>query len=223
MIFRHRRAIAWSALVLVAVAAVFALPVFGELGNENDFDDPCAEAVAARNAVNARDGRVRRAEHRRAGAAGRGRRQRRARRRGSRGWRGGAARSGRGVGGRLRARRRPPAGLARRALDLPAGDVQERPGAGRGRGSRPRSRDVPVGDAGRRRDRRARGRRPGLGGHRARRADRVPDPLPADAARVPQRGLGAAAAGGRRLDDPADLPRHPGDQHTRSTRCRSTP
>ena len=45
MIFRHRRAIAWSTLVLVAVAAVLALPVFGELGNENDFDDPGAEAV----------------------------------------------------------------------------------------------------------------------------------------------------------------------------------
>ena len=53
-------------------------------------------------------------------------------------------------------------------------------------------------DARRRRARRAAGRRPGLGGHRARRADRVPDPLPADAARVPQRGLGAAAAGRRR-------------------------
>jgi RND superfamily putative drug exporter len=52
VIFRHRRAIAWSALVLVLVAAVFALPVFGELGNENDFDDPNAEAVAARTAVN---------------------------------------------------------------------------------------------------------------------------------------------------------------------------
>jgi uncharacterized membrane protein YdfJ with MMPL/SSD domain len=51
VIFRHRRAIAWSALVLVIVAAVLALPVFGELGNENDFDDPSAEAVAARNAV----------------------------------------------------------------------------------------------------------------------------------------------------------------------------
>ena len=52
MIFRHRRAIAVGALVLVVVAAVFALPVFGELGNENDFDDPGAEAVAARAAVN---------------------------------------------------------------------------------------------------------------------------------------------------------------------------
>src|SRR5262249_52735963 len=52
LIFRHRRAIAWGALVLVLVAAVFALPVFGELGNENDFDDPSAEAVTARNEVN---------------------------------------------------------------------------------------------------------------------------------------------------------------------------
>ncbi|WP_169542201.1 MMPL family transporter [Solirubrobacter soli] len=52
MTYRHRRAIAWGALVLVLVAAVFALPVFGELGNENDFDDPSAEAVTARNQVN---------------------------------------------------------------------------------------------------------------------------------------------------------------------------
>jgi uncharacterized membrane protein YdfJ with MMPL/SSD domain len=51
VIFRHRRAICWSALVLVVIAAVLALPVFGELGNENDFDDPSAEAVTARNAV----------------------------------------------------------------------------------------------------------------------------------------------------------------------------
>lgn len=51
MIYRHRRAIAWGTLVLVLLAAAFALPVFGELGNENDFDDPSAEAVAARNAV----------------------------------------------------------------------------------------------------------------------------------------------------------------------------
>jgi RND superfamily putative drug exporter len=51
VIFRHRRAICWSALLLVVVAAVLALPVFGELGNENDFDDPSAEAVTARNAV----------------------------------------------------------------------------------------------------------------------------------------------------------------------------
>ena len=51
MIFRHRRAIVWGSLVLLLLAAVLALPVFGELGNENDFDDPSAEAVAARNAV----------------------------------------------------------------------------------------------------------------------------------------------------------------------------
>ena len=50
---------------------------------------------------------------------------------------------GRRVGGRLRARRRPPAGLARRALDLPAGDVQERPARARGRGSRQRSPALP--------------------------------------------------------------------------------
>ena len=44
MIFRRRRAIAWGSLLVVLVAAGFALPVFGELGNENDFDDPSAEA-----------------------------------------------------------------------------------------------------------------------------------------------------------------------------------
>jgi hypothetical protein len=56
VIFRHRRAIVWCAAVVVLVAAVFALPVFGELGNENDFDDPSAEAVTARNAVNRASG-----------------------------------------------------------------------------------------------------------------------------------------------------------------------
>jgi uncharacterized membrane protein YdfJ with MMPL/SSD domain len=56
LIFRHRRAIAWGALVLVALAAVFALPVFSELGGDNDFDDPAAEAVAARDAVVAATG-----------------------------------------------------------------------------------------------------------------------------------------------------------------------
>ena len=51
MIFRHRRAILVGSLLLVLVAAAFALPVFSELGNENDFDDPSAEAVTARNAI----------------------------------------------------------------------------------------------------------------------------------------------------------------------------
>ena len=51
MIFRHRRAMLVGSLVLVLVAAVFALPVFGELSNDNDFDDPSAEAVTARNAI----------------------------------------------------------------------------------------------------------------------------------------------------------------------------
>jgi RND superfamily putative drug exporter len=51
VIFRHRRAVLVGSAVLVLVAAVFALPVFGELSNENDFDDPSAEAVAARKAI----------------------------------------------------------------------------------------------------------------------------------------------------------------------------
>lgn len=56
MIFRRRRPILLGSLLMVLVSAVFALPVFGELGNENDFDDPSAEAVAARNAVVAATG-----------------------------------------------------------------------------------------------------------------------------------------------------------------------
>jgi len=57
VIFRHRRAIAWGALALVLVAAAFALPVFGELSSgDESFDDPSAEAVAARVAVNRETG-----------------------------------------------------------------------------------------------------------------------------------------------------------------------
>lgn len=56
MIYRRRRPILLGSLLMVLVAAVFALPVFGELGNENDFDDPSAEAVTARNAVVAATG-----------------------------------------------------------------------------------------------------------------------------------------------------------------------
>ena len=51
MIFRRRRPILIGSAVLVLIAAVFALPVFGELGNENDFDDPSAEAVRARSEI----------------------------------------------------------------------------------------------------------------------------------------------------------------------------
>jgi uncharacterized membrane protein YdfJ with MMPL/SSD domain len=51
VIYRRRRPILLGSLVMVLVAAVFALPVFSELGNENDFDDPSAEAVVARDAV----------------------------------------------------------------------------------------------------------------------------------------------------------------------------
>ena len=56
MIFRRRRPILLGSLIMVLVAAVFALPVFGELGNDNDFDDPSAEAVVARDAVVAATG-----------------------------------------------------------------------------------------------------------------------------------------------------------------------
>jgi RND superfamily putative drug exporter len=53
LIHRHRRAIALGAIPLVLVAAALALPVFGELSSGNDFDDPGAQAVKAREAINA--------------------------------------------------------------------------------------------------------------------------------------------------------------------------
>ena len=56
MIYRRRRPILLGSLIMVLVAAVFALPVFSELGNANDFDDPSAEAVVARDAVVAATG-----------------------------------------------------------------------------------------------------------------------------------------------------------------------
>jgi RND superfamily putative drug exporter len=51
LIWRRRRAILIGFAVLVAVAGVFALPVFSELGSDNDFDDPRAEAVQARERI----------------------------------------------------------------------------------------------------------------------------------------------------------------------------
>jgi uncharacterized membrane protein YdfJ with MMPL/SSD domain len=51
LIFRRRRAILAGFAVLVVAAAAFALPVFSELGSDNDFDDPHAEAVQARERI----------------------------------------------------------------------------------------------------------------------------------------------------------------------------
>ncbi len=48
---RSRRAILAGFAVLVVAAAAFALPVFSELGSDNDFDDPHAEAVSARQRI----------------------------------------------------------------------------------------------------------------------------------------------------------------------------
>ena len=48
---RRRRAILAGFAVLVVAAAAFALPVFSELGSDNDFDDPHAEAVQARERI----------------------------------------------------------------------------------------------------------------------------------------------------------------------------
>ena len=51
MIFRKRRAILATFAGIVVVAAVLAVPVFSELGSGNDFDDPHAEAVTAREQI----------------------------------------------------------------------------------------------------------------------------------------------------------------------------
>jgi uncharacterized membrane protein YdfJ with MMPL/SSD domain len=51
LIFRRRGAILAGFAVLVVAAAGFALPVFSELGSDNDFDDPHAEAVQARERI----------------------------------------------------------------------------------------------------------------------------------------------------------------------------
>src|SRR4051812_43073472 len=48
---RHARLILAGYALLVVVAGVFALPVFSELGSDNDFDDPHAEAVQARERI----------------------------------------------------------------------------------------------------------------------------------------------------------------------------
>ena len=76
-------------------------------------------------------------------------------------------------------------------------------------------------DAGRRRGRRAAGRRPGVGGHRARGAARVPDPVPAVAARLPQRGRRRCCRWPSARRRSCSVPRDPARQHT-SSRCRSS-
>ncbi len=56
LIFRRRRRILWGSAVLVVLAAAFALPVFSELGSGDDFDDPSAEAIQARDRIVAATG-----------------------------------------------------------------------------------------------------------------------------------------------------------------------
>jgi uncharacterized membrane protein YdfJ with MMPL/SSD domain len=53
VIYRRRKLILLLAVPVVLIAAALALPVFGELSSDNDFDDPAAEAVRARHEVNA--------------------------------------------------------------------------------------------------------------------------------------------------------------------------
>jgi uncharacterized membrane protein YdfJ with MMPL/SSD domain len=56
VIFSRRRRILLGYLAVVVAAGAFALPVFNELGNANDFDDPHAEAVRAREQLGAATG-----------------------------------------------------------------------------------------------------------------------------------------------------------------------
>jgi uncharacterized membrane protein YdfJ with MMPL/SSD domain len=51
VIHRHRRRIIWLYAIGFVLTAVLALPVFGELDGTDDFDDPSAEAVHARDAI----------------------------------------------------------------------------------------------------------------------------------------------------------------------------
>ena len=193
---RRRRRVLAATVVLVAVAGVFGGPVVGLLDTDDDFEDPASEAVAAREAIVRATGESAvpdRVALVRLGApvdspAGAG--QAAARRRGD-------ARPRRGRGDRPRAADGPPELVSRdgRSTYVLA-TVPRRRRRGRG-GRAPRgaagtaSRAWPLGggvvafDA---------GRRAGAGGPRARRDARLPDPLPALAARLPQRRGGAAAA-----------------------------
>ena len=200
------------------VAAVFALPVFGELGNENDFDDPSAEAVTRPRRGQPQHGRVRGAEHRRAGAAGRA----------------GGERAGARSGSRAcAAALRDPGVASVRAPYATRAASDRRPGRPRdGRST------YLLATFKNDRGRADRGSRSGcatcrgsmLGGG-AIAAPAVGDQVSADIARAEliafpilflltllvfrSAVVGAAAAGGRRDDDPAQLPRDPGRQRAR--------
>jgi uncharacterized membrane protein YdfJ with MMPL/SSD domain len=47
-LFGRRKRVLWGSLAVVIVAGVFGLPVFGALDSGDDFDDPAAEAILAR-------------------------------------------------------------------------------------------------------------------------------------------------------------------------------
>ena len=120
--------------------------------------------------------------------------------------RGGAARPRDRPRGPLRARRRPQPRLEGRPLLLRRRDVRGRLRR-RARARAAAARAHARRDGRRRRAGAGAGRRPGLRGHRAGRAARLPDPLPALAVRVPRRRGGAAAARGRRRHDHDLVPR----------------
>ncbi|HEY7076177.1 MAG TPA: MMPL family transporter, partial [Solirubrobacteraceae bacterium] len=55
-LYRRRRRVLWAWPVVVVMAAVLGLPVFGALGTGNDFDDPAAQSVHAAQRISSRSG-----------------------------------------------------------------------------------------------------------------------------------------------------------------------
>ena len=180
-------------------------PVFGLLDSGDDFDDPQAEAVLARRDIERATGASASPDMvalvRLGAPADSARAQDKLARvatafRGPRASRASSATSAAATA-RWSPRTAAPPTWSRRSARTRSGAldrVQAAPGAHPGRDRR------------RRRARPGAGRRPGLRGHRARRAARVPDPLPALVLRLPQPRRGAAPARGRRRDDHALVP-----------------
>ena len=204
LIHRRRRRFLWGSLVVVLAAGFFGGPVFGLLDSGDDFDDPQAEAVLAARDVERATGAsaspdmvaLVRLGAPADSAQGQDKLARVA-----------AAFRDRGIASVGRYERGGDRALV--SEDGRSSYVVATFRIGRRGRARPRAGPPGAhtgGDRRRRRARRGAGRRAGLRGHRARRAARVPDPLPAVVLRLPQPRGGAAPARGRRRDDHALVP-----------------
>ena len=218
-IYRRRRRVLWGSLAVVLVAGFFGGPVFGLLDSNGDFDDPQSEAPLASRDI-ARATNVSAAPDlvalvRLGAPADSAQAQRKLDR---------VAAALRVPGLRLvRYERGGDRSLVSKdgrstyvAASFPtnAGGVLDR--------VQPKLEAHPRRDARRQRHRPRPGRDAGVGGHRAGRAARLPDPLPAVAVRVPQRGRRAAPARGRRRRRSCSRSSRCGSSTRRSSRCRST-